>query len=186
MPELTAADVELYTKGRLLSSGSDGVETTRILNRALAAARRYCEWHVTPVKAIHVVTLDGPCGRVLMLPTLRLAPNGLTSVVEDGVTLNLADIRVSAGGPVRLRKKSRARWSSNYSSIVVTMTHGYLEADAEDWRMAVLDAVDRFSQNVGTRGLKRYIVDDVERDWFDQPEVFNERLMEPYRILAPA
>jgi len=181
MPELTAADVELYTKGRL--SASDP-ETTRLLNRALAGARRYCEWPVTP-PASRVVTLDGPGGWVLMLPTLRLVT--LTSVVEEGITLSLVNDLdpPSAAGPIRLRKKTHKRWSCKYSSIVVTMTDGYPEAEADDWRVAVLDAVDRYDTYIGLHGLKRYTVDDVERDWFENPEVFNERLMDPYRLLAP-
>jgi hypothetical protein len=181
MPELTAVDVDLYTKGRLPASDP---ETSRLLNRALAAARRYCEWPVTP-PATRTVTLDGPSGRVLMLPTLALVT--LTSVVEEGISLNIVtDLDPpSAAGPVRLRKKSGARWSCKYSSIVVTMTDGYTEAKADDWRLAVLDAVDRFHSVVGLHGLKRYTVDDVERDWFENPDAFNERLMEPYRLLAP-
>lgn len=182
MPELTAADVELYTNGRLLAGDP---ETVRTLRRALAAARRFCEWPVTPPTA-RVVTLDGPGGRILLLPTLKVAT--LTSVVEDGVSLNLADLEPpSAAGPVRLRKKSHRRWSCKYASIVVTMTDGYPEIEAEDFRGAVLDACDNYARQVGTGGLKRYKVDDVEREWFDRPakEIFNTRMLEPYRLVAP-
>ena|SRR5947209_376409 len=191
MPELGPADVDKYTKGRLPASDS---ETQNILNRALAAARRYCEWHVTPQHTGDTVVLDGPGSRVLMLPTLKLQK--LNSVVEDGIPLDLTTLAISAGGPIRLRKNVSGvpsdalswrtlRWTHTYSGIVVNMDHGYLEADAEDWRMAVLDAVDRFSLEVGRGNLQRLHVDDVLLMWFDKHDVFNNRLMEPYRLKAP-
>jgi hypothetical protein len=68
------------------------------------------------------------------------------------------------------------------------MTHGYLEADAEDFRLAVLAACDRYSLMVGTASLKRSRVDDVDREWFGITTAFDEfngRLLEPYRLLAP-
>src|SRR5690348_16817007 len=138
MPELTPADLDLYTKGRL---PVDDVETNRILQRALRAARRYCEWHVTPVKMGDVVTLDGPGHRLLMLPTMKLIT--LNSVMEDGAALDVSKLKVSAGGPVRVRKDGWCRWSHEYSSIIVNMDHGYTEDEADDWRLAVLDACDR-------------------------------------------
>jgi hypothetical protein len=191
MAELTPADLDLYTNGRL---PANEVETNRILQRALRALRSYCEWHVTPVKTGDVVTLDGSGQRMLMLPTQKLVT--LTSVVEDGVALNVADLRASQTKPVVLRKKwttgnigwaaSQTRWSCDYSSIVVTMTHGFTEAEAEDWRLAVLDACDRFALQVGVAGLKRYKVRDVERDWYENAsEIFNTHLVEPFRLKAP-
>src|ERR1700733_2175357 len=105
MAELVASDVELYTRGRLPASD---VETTRILNRALAAARRYCEWHVTPLVTGDVVTLDGPGHRLLMLPTLQLQKlNSVTETwwnIQNGVStpnpvvLDLNSIEVSSPG----------------------------------------------------------------------------------------
>jgi hypothetical protein len=199
MAELTAADVELYTRGRLPASD---IETTRILNRALAGARRYCEWHVTPIRTNQTVTLDGPGHRVLMLPTMKL--QALNSVSEyDAATnittvLDLTTIAISAGGPVRLRKKWIVgssptvglglwglRWTHEYSGVVVNMDHGYLESDAEDFRLAVLDACDRFNLEVGRGGMQRFHVDDVMIMWFEKHDAFNWRLLEPYRLNAP-
>lgn len=207
MAELTAVDVELYTRGRLPASD---VETTRILYRALAAARRFCEWHVTPIVTGDVVTLDGPGHHLLMLPTLQLQKlNSVTETwwnMQNGVftpnptVLDLNSIEVSSsgaeshpgGGPVRLRKRFQfgsgpwgLRWSRHYGSIVVNMDHGYLESDAEDFRLAVLDACDRFSLEIGRGGLQRFHVDDVVLMWFEKHDAFNTRLLEPYRLMAP-
>jgi hypothetical protein len=198
MAELVASDVELYTRGRLPASD---VETTRILNRALAAARRFCEWHVTPIRTNHIVTLDGPGNRVLMLPTLKLQVlNSVTeyqAVTNTQLALDLTTIAISAGGPVRLRKKMIVgnsptlglwglRWTHQYSGIVVNMDHGYLEADAQDFRTAVLDACDRFSLEVGRGNIQRFHVDDVMIMWFERHDALNWRLLEPYRLNAPA
>jgi hypothetical protein len=76
------------------------------------------------------------------------------------------------------------RWSSGYSAITVNMTHGYDEVDAADWRLAVLDACERFSE-LDTVGMQRYDVDDVKRYWFESREAFNTRLLEPFRLLEP-
>jgi hypothetical protein len=185
VPELTVADVESYTGGRLLAAAP---ETVRLLGAALKAARRYCGWHVTPVQTDTGVALDGPGGRVLSLPTLQLVE--LTAVSEDGITLDVDDLYVSSAGLVR--KKSGCHWSCRYGGVVVTMEHGYV--DATDWQSAVLELVDRMSTlpgnvlgNSGPVARKR--VDDVELQWalsvgtneslFD---LINHRLMDPYRI----
>jgi hypothetical protein len=207
MAELTAADVDSYTKGRLPASDP---ETIKILNRALAACRRYCEWHVTPQVTNDVVTLDGPGNRVLMLPTMQLQQ--LNSVTEYNqitgtqVALDLTTIEISAGGaasmpnnaPVRLRKKMvpgavpppvglwGLRWTHHYSGIVVNMNHGFLEAQAEDWRNGVLDACDRCALEVGRGGMQRFHVDDVVIMWFEKHENLNTRVLDPYRLMAPA
>lgn len=99
----------------------------------LAAVRRYCGWHVSPVLTGDVVTLDGPGAALLVLPTLRMT--ALTKVVEDGVELDPATLAWSTRGLVR--KKSGARWSCEYGAITVTFTHGFTEDEAADWQGAV-------------------------------------------------
>ena len=105
---------------------------------ARSAARRLCGWHVTPVREDHVLTLDGPGSPLLVLPTLRLVE--LTSVVENGVEFDVTtDLHWSQRGLVR--KRSGARWSGDYGSIVVTMTHGF--DDAHDFDSAVASFAER-------------------------------------------
>lgn len=135
MPELTPAAVEQYTQGRLTK---DAPETARLLAERLAAARRYCGWHVTPERDDEL-TLDGQGGRLLRLPTLRLVE--LTKVVENGVILDVAELHVSPLGMVT--KRSGGCWAHNLGAITVEMTHGF--ADAPDFDGVVLSAVDRAS-----------------------------------------
>lgn len=185
MAELTTADVEQYTKGRLAASDP---ETERLLDAAVKAVRTYCGWHVTPVQTATGLVIDGPGSRLLSLPTLQLVQ--LQSITEDGTTLDVDDLHCSAAGLVR--KKSGRCWSRNYGSIVVTMQHGY--DDASDWQSAVLEFVDRMSEMPGTAvgnsgPLSRKRIDDVEYQWalsvggnsglFD---LINHTLVDPYRL----
>lgn len=132
--ELVFTDLTAFTQGRL-----SGDEAQVALTGALAAVRRYCGWHVSPVRAT-TVDLDGPGSQLLVLPTLRLV--GLTSVIENGTLLNLGvEVYASARGLVR--KRNGAYWSANYGAITVEMTHGF--DDAADFNAAVLSFADRSS-----------------------------------------
>nr|MCH9816727.1 hypothetical protein [Actinomycetes bacterium] len=147
MAELSVVDVEDFTNGRL---NRDDPEVARMLESALVTARRYCGWAVTPVVADEAITLDGPGSRILVLPTRKLVT--LTSVSEKGVSLSLASLSVTPGGapgtgrPAAVRKSSYRWWGCDYQSIDVVMTHGYTEAEAADWRYAVLSMVDEMGQ----------------------------------------
>jgi hypothetical protein len=167
MPELTTADVEAYTDGRLAAGEP---ETERMLAAALAAARRYCGWHVCPVLEDQVITMDGPGSPLLVLPTLQLVK--LTGIAEQGVDVDLTYVQVSARGLARklsgfpaqpldsdwwnwaeiihpswpyLRHDIELYWTGGYSTLQVTMTHGY--DDAPDWQAAVLSYLSRQSQD---------------------------------------
>ncbi len=174
MAELSALDVENYTNGRLRS---DDPEVARMLDAALVTARRYCGWAVTPVIVDNAVTLDGPGSRILMLPTRKLVR--LTSISENGTPLSLASVSATPGGPpgitsrpAAVRKASRGWWGHTYQSIDVVMTHGYTEAEAADWRYAVLSMVDEMGQiqMSGTSELDIVSkkVDDVTYRWADR------------------
>jgi hypothetical protein len=188
--DLQPSDVATYTNQRM---AADDPLTAELLTGALAAARDYCEWHVTPVITNFEVTLDGPGSRILVLPTLRVET--LNSVTEHGVSLSLDNIQMSAAGPVRLRKINNStpppgaiwghRWSHLYSSIIVNMDHGYDTARGADFRLAVLDCCDRFALEIGRGDLQRYTVDDVVRIWFKREDVFNSSLLDPYRLNWP-
>lgn len=154
---------------------------------ARSVARRFCGWHVTPVQE-EVVTLDGPGSALLVLPTLRLVE--LTAVVEDGVTLDVADLFVSAQGLVR--KKSGVWWSRNYGAIVVTMTHGFPAADeldegAVDYAQGFNAVVESFAERNGGGGAKPRVVgpfqwDAVTMDATSAFTVVERSLLDQYRL----
>jgi hypothetical protein len=87
------------------------------------------------------VILDGPGGRLLRLPTLRLIIDSDFELVEDGTTRAVADLYVSERG--MLRKRSGCAWSCHFGAITATFTHGY--DDADDFNAAVLSYIDRAS-----------------------------------------
>lgn len=188
MGELTATDVENFTGGRLTNDGGTG-EVTRMLKAALMVARRDVGWHVSPLRTGHVVTLDGPCSRMLPLPTLYLV--ALTHVVEDSDVVDLNDLKWSVGRPPEsdrgaavVRKKSRGFWSGDYQAIEITMDHGYTEDEAEDWRQAILSMVDQMSLLPASKTNKRSDadlstkkVDDVQYGWADTYTALAEQVL---------
>lgn len=92
----------------------------------------------------------------LFLPTKRL--QNIVSIVEDGVTLDLTTLQWSKAGFVV--KQNHQPWTSNFAGsspggstgITVTMTHGWSEAEAADWRATVLAVADRMSMVKGLLG----------------------------------
>lgn len=100
--------------------------------RAEAEVRAYCGWHIAPEQT-ETLTLDGPGGPLLVLPSLHVV--SVTSVAENGVELDPAGYAWSAAGVVR-RTSSAATWNGYYGpgwtgwtdtlrGIAVTLTHGY-------------------------------------------------------------
>lgn len=167
--EVATTDLPAATLARF---GTDDAAQAA-LDAVLAAARRYCWWHVSPAITGDVVTLDGPGSRVLDLPTRKLTT--LTSVVECGTSLDVSKLDWSEGGPnsaAAIRKHHGCRWSNRYRSIVVTMTHGFTETEAADWRQAIIEMVGSVSyeyvgsQDVAGGPLKMKRVDVVEYEWF--------------------
>jgi hypothetical protein len=131
---LDVVAVENFTRGRL---NRDDEDTQRQLDAALAAARAYCGWHVTPVVTDDQVTIDGPGTPLLVLPTLKLTE--LSEVSEDGEELNLADLNWSARGLIR--KRDGYWWTQMFGAIEVIFSHGY--ASVPDFESAILSAIDR-------------------------------------------
>lgn len=131
---LDVVAVEGFTRGRL---NRDDDETQRQLDAALAAARNYCGWHVTPVANGEQITIDGTGTSVVVLPTLKVTD--LTEVEEDGVILELTDLNWSERGLIL--KKSGHWWSTMFRSITVTFSHGY--ASAADFESVILSAIER-------------------------------------------
>lgn len=159
MAELELNDLPNSVRDRF----ENDADAQAALDAALVAARRYCRWHVSPLLEAAEVLLDGPCGALLDLPTRKLVD--LTEVTEDGTARDVTTLDWSENGSVR--KQSGACWSCRYRSIAVTMDHGYTEAEAADWRQAILTMIDDMSspnaENAGP--LVRKKVDDVEYQW---------------------
>jgi len=146
---LDVVAVEAFTQGRL---DRDDPDTARQLDAALAAARNYCGWHVAPVLTDVQITIDGPGGPMLALPTQNLT--ALTAIVEDGHTLDVNYLAWSARGMV-LKKRPYAFpvsafpyqfrpwnfWTECFQGITATISHGF--ASAPDFDAAVLSAIER-------------------------------------------
>jgi hypothetical protein len=155
---------------------------------ALAAARRYCGWVVTPPETV-TVTVDGSGGRALSLKSLYLTD--ITAVIEDDVVVDVNGLRWSRDTG-EVYKKSGQCWSRNAGAITVTFTHGYDEA--EDFEAAVEQAASSLTQAAqrGDTALIGKKVDDVEYNWsvsLLQGGVLSgsaKALLDAYRILPLA
>ncbi|WP_293308876.1 hypothetical protein [Mycolicibacterium sp.] len=162
MAELAAADLAAFTGGRLSATAP---ETASVLAAALAAARRYCGWTVSPVAEV-TLTLDGPGGTVLALPTRKLI--SVTALSENGQSVDVSTLDISRTTGI-VRKYPLARWTSRANGITVTMSHGQTEAEAADWRRAVLRLASELASDSSAKrdsaDLTTKKVDDVEYQW---------------------
>ena len=182
MAALSYADVQTFTKGRLLATDA---EVQRLFDAALRAARNHCGWHVAPVLE-ETIELDGPGGYVLALPTRKIVTG--PNIVEDGAVLVTAQLRVSKSLGL-VRKRSGARWTREYGAVSVTLTHGH--ESAPDFDLAVLKCVDDVSLSVGMsaaeRGsggtLTKKRIDDVEYAWTDRDveDALNTSWLDAYK-----
>lgn len=92
---------------------------------AEALVTAYCGWHIAPsINA--VLTLDGPDGHALLLPSLHVTE--ITSVTNDGTVLDADAYDWSEAGIVEMRC---GRFSRRRRGVVVTLTHGYDDMPAE-------------------------------------------------------
>jgi len=136
--------VEAFTRGRL---NRDDPDTQRQLEVALAAARHWCGWHVTPVREM-TLTIDGPGGKLLVLPTLFV--KRIQGIAELGVPMDLGDITWSKNG--RVAKRDATPWTDEFQGIEVTFTHGY--DSAIDFENVILAAVDRGHATASSGSIK--------------------------------
>lgn len=179
--ELSTDDVESFTNGRL-SSSDDRVEL--LLASALASARTFCGWHVTPERK-ETVTLDGHGGYKLLLPTMRVVD--LISVTEDGVELDVDNVVWAARGVLVKQRTGSTdlvdlRWTQGFQAVTVEMVHGYV--DAPDWRYGVLSMVDRMALDGGLdSNLVEKTVADVTYRWAPRLSLLEESLFGRYRLL---
>lgn len=192
--DLTEADVESYTKGRL--SATDP-ETTRALNAALTTVRRYCGWHVTPV-IDETMLVSGPGDLDLILPTLYI--QSITSITDNDTAIDLTTVDWDNAEPGVLHKNDWKQWSCGLGKIVVELSHGF--DDAYDFQQGVLEFIDRSTAQVGTvigntGPMSSKKVDDVTYQWGHSPsspgqnpgaalrmfDGLNHTLLDRYRIL---
>lgn len=187
--DLTTDDVEAYTHGRLLA---DDPETLRALNAALARARSYCGWHVSPVRK-ETLIVNGNGRPLLFLKTMKVVE--LLSIVEDGVEIDVEQyVRQDAEAPGVIAKVGWEPWEYGFSNLEVELRHGYTAAEAADFRESVLALIDRASLAVGTEGQGPLIekeVDDVRYRWASSNalsagvanEFLDESSLYQYRLL---
>lgn len=113
---LTPADFSTATGGKV--SPTDP-RVKPLLDGATAGVRRYCGWHVAP-QVDTTVTLDGPGGNLLLLPSLHVT--AVTSVKVRGVELDPDGFEWSEKGMLR---RLGGCWPTRFRSIEVTLTHGF-------------------------------------------------------------
>lgn len=183
--DLEPADVAAYTEGRLSASDAG---TQRALDAALARVRRWCGWHVTPVRP-QAFTMHGSAHGYLVVPTLKLA--SVVSVTADGETVDLSDVEEYTGEPGVLYRKN-GHWCAD--RVEIEVTHGFTAAEAADFREAVLQLIDSTTLSIGTGAngpLTGKTVDDVEyrwsgitdRSWGIAKNPMNESVLYQFRLL---
>lgn len=181
MADLAPADLPEEVLARFV----DEAAAQTAIDVALAVARRYCGWHVSPVVE-ETFELDGSGGRVLSPPTMNLI--SVSSVTENGVAVDVAKLDISRRKGTLT--KPFGKWTSRDGGITVVCTHGYTEAEAADWRKAIIDLVDSESQPEDEERdspdliLKR--IDDVQYQWNASLPSTEERLasmLSQFRIL---
>jgi hypothetical protein len=87
---------------------------------AVAQIRGYCGWHIAP-EVTETLTLDGPGGYELFLPTLRLVD--LVSITNDGSAVT--EPQWSRSG--RVGAGYWSCWTWKMRGVVAEITHGYEE-----------------------------------------------------------
>ncbi|WPH57638.1 hypothetical protein [Mycobacterium phage WXIN] len=182
--DLTPADVEAYTQGRLLASDP---ETARLLAASLDRVRRFCGWHVSPVQS-NTESLDGEGWPYFVLPTRKVVD--IVSITEDGNAVDLTTVRQKTDEPGVIYKRD-AYWCGE---IEIEYTHGYTADEAAAFRDEVLALIERteMQQGTGAAGpLTGIEVDDVnmrwsgvmDRSWGIAKNPLNESVLYKYRIL---
>lgn len=129
-PIVTPDDLAAYQAG----------DPQQLLDAATAEARSYCRWHVTPSLS-ETVTLDGPGGQTLLLPSLHVT--AVSSVTADG-TLLVADTDYT-WSQVGVLTRVDGCWPWTTGSVVVAFTHGYDEAP--DLAKVILARASRSQSN---------------------------------------
>lgn len=113
--------VPLETIAAITGGDLDDDEVTRhALDAVTRQIRNYCRWHIAPSRT-ETITVDGPGGHVLALPTLHLT--GIERITDAGTEVD--DPEWSQTGDVR--KSDGRRWTSKFRGITAEITHGHDE-----------------------------------------------------------
>lgn len=106
------------------------------LRAAHGAVRRFCGWHVAPLVE-ETITLDGPGGRDLLVPSQRVVE--LQSVLNDGVDVtDMVD--TSRSGILRL---TEGCWTDRLGRVSVIMWHGYDPGDVPELASLIVSIAKR-------------------------------------------
>ena len=100
----------------------------------VADVRAYCGWHIAP-EVTETLTLDGPGGFVLHVPTLRLVD--VVSITNDGTAITAPEW--SRNGLIRRGYPYDpwyGVWTWKMRGVVVEVTHGY-----ETWPLDLLSVM---------------------------------------------
>lgn len=132
----TAADVSNFTKGQIESTDPRLPDAIKAVTSSI---RSEAGWHIGPVVEAHSVTLDGPGGRILHLPTMKLL--NLVSVTELGVAVDLAGESHDWSELGLVEKRDGTFWTDRFRKVVVVMDHGH--ANIADLKFLTLSLVAR-------------------------------------------
>lgn len=132
----TAAELEAFTKGQV---GATDDRVQNAIKAVTLSIRREAGWHIGPDVQGHSATLDGPGGKLLQLPTLKLL--NLVSVTQLGVALDLANDTVDWSELGLVEKRDGTRWTDRFRKIVAVMDHGF--ADYSDLKFLTLSLTAR-------------------------------------------
>lgn len=121
----TPEQLEAYTKGAVPATDTRASDAIKAVTSSI---RRRAGWHIGPQVTAHSLTLDGPGGTTLFLPTQRLVR--ITSLVEDatvGVTPTVLDPLVDLdSSPLGMVQRLDGKlWTRRYGRIQAVIDHGF-------------------------------------------------------------
>lgn len=179
------ADVENFTKGQITA---DDPRVADALAAVTSSIRREAGWHIGPVVQGHSLTLDGPGGTKLNLPTLKLV--NLVSVHDLGVEVNLLDDTHDWSELGLVEKRNGTRWTDRYRKIWVVMDHGF--DDLSDLKFLTLSLVSRGLAS--PMGATREQAGSMSIQWATPqsgvagglvPLAYELQIMNRYRLVTP-
>lgn len=117
-PATQVVEAVVALSGGQTSEGSPGLDLQ--VASVLSWMRRYCGWHVWPVRA-ETLTVDGSGSATVHLPTLRLAD--VEAVTEAG-----SDVSGFSWSEAGMLRKRSGVWTREFRGVTATVEHGFDEA----------------------------------------------------------